>query len=247
MGSRLFARFVGRRPGRAEIISPEAAAALRRRIDSFVIEMLEGGARSEDIPDLFYLLERMACWAAPSHTMVELIRDTTSPLWSARMLPFLLALRPRERGLDSFHHRVLAHLAPELVDEPFQDGSGWPARQSSIGRRITRSRVLAGKVRAEARRRAAGHRSRAVAVAPAPPSPDPGTTASPPPGPSPQRDPFEDILAVVREAALGQSAHPAWSVLDRPRVERLLTSHAVELDEMSRMYVWRLASAFLGL
>ena len=63
----------------------------------------------------------------------------------------------------------------------------------------------------------------------------------------PAEDPFEGILAIVREAALSQSAHPAWSVLDRPRVQRLLTSHAVELDEMSRMYVWRLASAFLGL
>ena len=33
----------------------------------------------------------------------------------------------------------------------------------------------------------------------------------------------------------------------RPRVERLLGSPPVLLDEMSRYYVWRLASVFLGM
>jgi hypothetical protein len=51
---------------------------------------------------------------------------------------------------------------------------------------------------------------------------------------------------VVAEAALSQPHHVAWSVLDRPRVEQILTSPGAALDEMTRYYVWRLASAFLG-
>ncbi len=240
---RLYARFVGRRPGRTEIVSSDAAAVLRRRIDGFVSEMRDHGADTEDVPDLFYLLERMACWAAPSHGMVELIRDTTSPLWSARMLPYLLALPARERALEAFHHRVLQHLAPELVGEPFQDGSGWPADQSALGRRIARARVLGGKVRAEAVRRVAGRRRRSPSSStPVSARPTAAVDAVPP-----APDPFEPILAAVREAAHGLPAHPAWAVLDRPRVQRLLSSHSVELDEMSRMYIWRLASAFLGM
>jgi hypothetical protein len=54
------------------------------------------------------------------------------------------------------------------------------------------------------------------------------------------------VLATVREAALSQPQHPAWAVLDRGRTERLLAAPAPALDEMSRYYVWRLASAFLA-
>jgi len=40
--------------------------------------------------------------------------------------------------------------------------------------------------------------------------------------------------------------HPAWEVLDRARVEQLLATPLDELDEMSRQYVWRLATVFGG-
>jgi hypothetical protein len=37
-----------------------------------------------------------------------------------------------------------------------------------------------------------------------------------------------------------------WAVLDRERVERLLSSDAAALDTMSRYYAWRLATVFEG-
>ena len=46
-------------------------------------------------------------------------------------------------------------------------------------------------------------------------------------------------------SVLGQPHHPAWAVLDRPRVERLLDAAPTALDVMNRYYVWRLASVFL--
>jgi len=224
----LYTHFVARRPGRAEIVSSEAGDLLRRRIGGFVDEAAAAGAAAVDIPDLFYLLERMSCWAAPAHGVVELVRDTTSPLWSARLLPHLLGLAPRERALDRFHLLVLRELAPALVDEHFQDGSSWPVERGAIGRRVDRGRRLMVKARAELRRRAAGASERI--------------------GPPSDRhaDPFDAILASVREAAYSQLTHQAWSVLDRARVKRLLSSPAVELDAMNRIYVWRLASAFLS-
>jgi hypothetical protein len=224
----LYNRFVGRRPGRAEIVSAEVAATLRRRIQRFVDELRGAGAAEADVPDLFYLLERMACWAAPTHGVVELVRDTTSPLWSARMLPHLFALPPGQRAQDAFHRQLLGELAPELVNEPFADRSGWPPR-TALGRRAQRGASLIRKATAELERRAAGAIAR---------------TGSPAPeGP----DPFDAVLATVREAAHSAPQHSAWSVLDVPRVTRLLSRPAAELDYMSRTYVWRLASAFLGL
>jgi hypothetical protein len=49
----------------------------------------------------------------------------------------------------------------------------------------------------------------------------------------------------VREAALSDAGHPAWQVLDRMRVETLLSSDPSALDPMGRAYVWRLATVFL--
>jgi hypothetical protein len=57
-------------------------------------------------------------------------------------------------------------------------------------------------------------------------------------------DPFARVLPEIREAVLAQPQHPAWHVLDRPRVEALLASPAVALDTMSRYYAWRLATVF---
>jgi hypothetical protein len=53
------------------------------------------------------------------------------------------------------------------------------------------------------------------------------------------------VQALVRDRVLSESDHPAWAVLDRPRVERLLAAPAGALDTMSRYYVWRLAGVFL--
>ena len=239
----LYVHFVGRRPGRTEIISAEAGELLRRRIGAFVEDMKGAGTAAVDVPDLFYLLERMGCWAAPSHGVVELVRDTTSPLWSARLLPYLLGLPSHERALDGFHLRVLRELAPELVDLPFQDGSGWPKRRSGLGRRIERGRTLTVKAKAELGRQVAGLAARRKRAAPGGRAAE-SVTAPRPPAPG---DPFEAVLKAVQEAAHSQASHPAWNVLDRKRVTRLLASPAVELDAMNRMYVWRLGSAFLGL
>ncbi len=58
------------------------------------------------------------------------------------------------------------------------------------------------------------------------------------------RDPFATTLEEISELVLGQPDHPAWQLLDRPRVEQLLASDAAALDTMSRYYAWRLATVF---
>jgi hypothetical protein len=246
VAERLYRRFTGRRPGRAEIVSAAAAQLLRGRIASLVEEMTDSGAELVDVPDLFYLLERMGSWAAGAQGVVELIRDTTSPLWSVRLLPHLLALPARQRELEQFHLLVLGELDPTLVAPRFEDGSTWLERRYPLQRRVERTRRLAGKVAAEVRRRAAAnprlaaHRGSRAAAGDRGGSQGDTATAVP-------TDPFSGVMDIVRDAALSQPGHPAWSVLDRPGVERMLASPPARLDEMSRYYVWRLASVFLGM
>jgi hypothetical protein len=222
-GKDLADAFVGRRPGRQPIINEEGEARVQRAIGEWSSSL---DAPARDLGDLFYLHQRMARWAAPTHAAVEPIRDSTSPLWSARLLPDLLGLPAEARAREEFHLRVLEELAPELVDLPFEGGRPWPARQTPLARRTARAKTLASKVRGELRRRRAGKAATTTAF--------------------PAHDPFAAALAEIRELVLGAEGHPAWAVLDRDRVERLLNTPAAGLDAMSRSYVLRLATVFGG-
>ena len=222
---RLTRAFLGRRPGRADVLAEDGRRLVRDQIGAWVDTQLDAGVAGTDVPDMFYLQRRMGTWAGPSHGCVEYVRDTTSPLWSRRLLPDLLGLPAPERARELFHLRVLEQLSPQLVDVPFEDGRGWPARRSGAVHRMARARELAGKAAAEARRRALARRR---------------TSAAGPAG----ADPFAAILPEIRDTVLSQPGHQAWSVLDRDRVERLLDSPAGSLDTMSRYYAWRLATVF---
>jgi len=222
---RLMRAFLGRRPGRVDVLSDDGRHIVRERIAEWTDQQLAGGVGPVDVPDMFYLQRRMGTWAAPSHGCVEYVRDTTSPLWSRRLLPDLLGLPAADRARELFHLRVLERLAPELVEVPFEDGRAWPARRSAASLRVTRARDLVQKAAAEGRRRAAARRRRAAAA-------------------DPSDDPFARILPEIRDTVLAQTDHQAWAVLDRGRVETLLGSPAVGLDTMSRYYAWRLATVF---
>lgn len=218
----LYRRFTGRRPGRSEPLSPHGQELLRRQLGGWVELQLSAGAHPVDVPDLFYLLKRMGTWAGPTHGAVEWVRDTTSPLWSRRLLAHELGLTAGERAREHFHLRLLRHLAPHLVAVPFADGFSW-ARPPS---RLARARALAGKAAAEGRRRARAAQ---------------GARSTPAAG----RDAFAGVQLAVRQATVRRREHPVWEVLDRRRVDDLLTRDPASLDTMSRYYVWRLATVLL--
>jgi hypothetical protein len=88
--------------------------------------------------------------------------------------------------------------------------------------RASRARTVARKAVAELRRRRAARR----------------------PQPAGAADPFARILPEIREVVLSQPDHPAWPLLDRARVEGLLSAEPASLDTMSRYYAWRLATVF---
>ncbi|MEA2473581.1 MAG: hypothetical protein QOE06_1496 [Thermoleophilaceae bacterium] len=224
---RLARSFLGQRPGRADVLSAAGRAVVEEQIGGWVDRQLAAGIGAADVPDMFYLQRRMGTWAGPSHGCVEFVRDTTSPLWSRRLLPDELGLAATERARHLFHLRVLEGVAPELVGVPFEDRRPWPARRSVASLKMERARELAGKAAAEARRRTVARRRRAEA----------GAAGA-------ADDPFARVLPEIRDTVLSQSEHQAWPVLDRDRVERLLSSPPGALDTMSRYYAWRLATVF---
>jgi hypothetical protein len=126
----LYRRFVGRRPGRAEILGEEGQRLVREQIEEFAAE-----ADAGELGDLFYLHRRMGTWAGPTHGAVEFVRDTTSPLWSRRLLPDLLGAPPGE-----FHKQVLERLAPQLAAVPYERPRSLPRKVAGELRRRVRPR-----------------------------------------------------------------------------------------------------------
>jgi hypothetical protein len=139
--------FTARRPGRPDLLTADAAALVREELARFLAEAADFAPA--DIPDVFYLRRRMGTWAGPTHAAVEPIRDVTSPLWSRRVAPHLLTGTPDERRHERFHREIVATLAPQFMDFPFQDGTSWNGRPP----RANRARRLTAKVARELRRR----------------------------------------------------------------------------------------------
>lgn len=122
------------------VIAGDVERLLERHIGSCVEQLLDAGATPADVPDLFYLVRRMAHWGAPGHGCVEYARDATSPLWSVRLLPQMLGASREQRRRERFHTEVLRRLAPELASVPLADGRPWqpPSRAKRVWRRLLR-------------------------------------------------------------------------------------------------------------
>jgi hypothetical protein len=221
--AQLYDAFTARRPHRRELLSNAGRDVVEGQLRAWVEAQLESGVKPADVPDMFYVEQRMARWAAPTHGCVEYVRDTTSPLWSRRVVADLLAPAAPDRATAGYHRHVLALLAPQLESIELAGGRGWDASPG----RVVRARTLAEKAAREAVRRLRGRGERKGLRPPM------------------TRDTLDPILADVREQALGAESHPAWDVLDRERCEALLTRPAASLDEMSRYHVWRLATVFV--
>jgi hypothetical protein len=230
----LYRAFVARRPGRPELLSGTGQQLVRAEIERFTDAMVAAGVPPAEVPDAFYLLQRMGMWAALGHSVVEWIRDTTSPLWSTQVVPHMLAVPPHRRARERFHLDVLRVLAPELVTVPFADRDGWLADQSPWAARRKRAAHLAARAAEEARRRAhwAGRARRDHASS--------GGGAS-----TAERDPLTALMAELREWV--RAGHPALAVLDRERTLALLERAPATLDFVRHTQVMRLATVAMAL
>jgi hypothetical protein len=144
----LYGAFTARRPHRSELLSAAGRDAVERQLRGWVETQLGAGAAAVDVPDLFYFDRRMKTWAAPTHGCVEYVRDTTSPLWSRRVVADLLAPDPEGRAHRAYHRATLDRLAPRLADVDYAGD-----RSQSLAAKAARE--LLRRVRARAPRSAA--------------------------------------------------------------------------------------------
>ncbi|MDP2712831.1 MAG: hypothetical protein Q8O56_16605, partial [Solirubrobacteraceae bacterium] len=218
----LGAQLTGWRPRRPLPLTRTARAHVRAVLREWADERLAQGAAPADLPQLAYLDLRMGFWAGPSHGAVEWTRDTTSPLWSWKLLAPMLAGSLAERHAETLHRRLVALLAPQLSGVPFEDGARWADAGAATARPAARERSQ--------------------------PSP-PLAAASAASGPAPGRA-DDDVVRprtfaeVQRLAQAGlATAGGVARVVDRGRAQRLLTTPEAELDWRRRSWVWNLLTA----
>ena len=100
------------------LLSGEGEVRVRNQVRGAVEEQLAAGVAAQDVPDLFYLLNRMATWAGTGFGSVDYGKgDPVSPLWCRGLLAHQLGPPPAER--DRFHAETLSTLSPELAQLPY--------------------------------------------------------------------------------------------------------------------------------
>jgi hypothetical protein len=106
----------------AGLLSREGGALVKNHLRGWVDEQLEAGVAARDVPDMFYLLKRMATWAGPGNGWVEYGKgDSIAALWSSRILPHQLGASLEEKTREAFPLRILEVLSPSLARAPFEE------------------------------------------------------------------------------------------------------------------------------
>ena len=98
----------------AGVLNDHGERLVLAQIRASVSEQLAAGVAAERVPDLFYLLNRMASWGGTGFGSVEYGKgDSLSPLWCRGLLPH--QLEAAADGPETFHTETLGSLSPELA------------------------------------------------------------------------------------------------------------------------------------
>jgi hypothetical protein len=206
-------------------ISKDGEQLIKEYLGGWVDDQLGAGVSPADLPDLFYLLERMSNWVGGGNGFNEYMMDVSVPLWTPRLLPQEFGLPATERARELFHFHVLNALSPELARRPFAGSNpSWPTFGRTRPARGRRVRTFAGRAGREMRRRYEYRVHRA-----------PGGRG---------------VSGLAQAAELTsqrmpERSHSIWQVVDRKRALALLTRAPAALDARSQRAMWRLATVIL--
>jgi hypothetical protein len=135
----LLSRLIPRYP--PALLSSAGRAVVRDYVDGWVGEARDRGVSARDVPDLFYLLERMSNWAGPLHGILEFGADVVAPLWTPRMVRHQIALSGEQRTAGQFHALLVEHLAPHLAVFEYEGATYEHGRIAHLRKRIQQAKA----------------------------------------------------------------------------------------------------------
>jgi len=182
------------------LVTPAAAAESRRYLEAYLARRREEGWRPREVLESYYAFERVKHWAAAGVRRAAEDTDIYAPFVSRDFIEHCYRLAPGRRYMEAAHHGLLAVLAPQLADIPFEHPFK-PQRP-----RLASVHVLGQALGWAARRARASSTSPAAGAAP----------------PSFRQAWYEAGLATHRDAVLSVAGSPLWEFVDRRAYERLV-------------------------
>lgn len=102
-----------------DAIRPEATARLAETLAAGLDAERAAGAEPGDLPDLFYLRNRVPNWLGGIRGVKSFERQPVMPLYAPALMALAFRMTPEERRMERAHHALIAHHAPALLPIPF--------------------------------------------------------------------------------------------------------------------------------
>ena len=109
-----------------DLLRPEARAAMIDEVAGQMAVARSQGATEADLPDLFYLRNRVPNWLGGIRSIKSFEQQPIMPLGVPGLQALAFRLTARERQQERLHFEIVRRLAPELLDLPFAHQS-WDA------------------------------------------------------------------------------------------------------------------------
>lgn len=90
------------------------------------------GYEFEDLPDLFYYMERIPNWLGPYNAAMATQQLLVMPLYSPPLLELTFALTAQQRKMNYIHFRVIRQTCPQLLYIPFAQQT-WSSHLAQYG------------------------------------------------------------------------------------------------------------------
>ena len=108
------------------ILLPEAKSMLVEEFDTRVQYYLQSGCEYNDVPDIFYMKERIPNWLGMARRSDSYQTQVVSPLNCSKLIDYSFKLSAQQRQMCLIHYQILEELAPDLLGVPFADQTWAP-------------------------------------------------------------------------------------------------------------------------
>lgn len=130
------------------LLTSESVALAKQHLLQYVEQAVAQGFKHKDIPDIFYLNNRVARWGGHTIQRVRMAADVCSPFCTSPFVEATFALEAQQRYTEPLHYALVQLLAPALHRLPFDKGK-W---RTQISNKNLLKQLFQSKV-AQARRK----------------------------------------------------------------------------------------------
>lgn len=102
-----------------QLLNQPAKATIQQELRERVRFYLASGCENNDVPDIFYLKERIPNWLGAARRIDSYSDQGINPLNSQSLIQYAFSLTARQRQICLVHYQSLNELNPQLLEIPF--------------------------------------------------------------------------------------------------------------------------------